>query len=229
MPTVLAAYGRALHSLGDPRIRRLFWISLALTVLALAGLLALGNWALGPLEEWATALPSWAISIAKIGGAVFVIWLLMPSVLMAVEGFLADDIAAAVEDRDYARDRPGRALGILESLVVSLRLLGLTIVINLIALPLHIAVLWFPVLNLVLVYFVNGYCLSRALIDQIGLRYVRPEELKALRRAGGWSCFLSGVMAAVVLSIPVLNLVAPILATVAGVHVVKAALRARGS
>jgi CysZ protein len=85
------------------------------------------------------------------------------------------------------------------------------------ALPIYVLV---PALNLVLFYSLNGYLLSREYFDLVTLRRLDGVATNALwrERRGRW--MLGGITIAGLLSIPVLNLAAPLVAAALMLHLV---------
>jgi len=90
-------------------------------------------------------------AIKFLGGlaVAFLTWLLFPSIVTLVLGFFIDGVLGAIEARRYPGARAATRQSWGEILAASLRLTLLTIVLNLLALPLYIFV---PGVNLVLFY-----------------------------------------------------------------------------
>ena len=130
-----------LHAFADvssPAVRRFTVLGLALALssfivvwTAIAILLArtaLFEW--GPLN--------WLVDI--LGGmAVLVIsWLIFPAVVTIVMGFFLDQIAGAVEAMHYPDRGPARRSSIAETVATTTRLMAITVLLNLLALPVYI-------------------------------------------------------------------------------------------
>jgi uncharacterized protein involved in cysteine biosynthesis len=65
---------------------------------------------------------------------------------------------------------------------------------------------------------VNGYLLSREYFELVALRHMGLTEAKALRKKNAFQLFLTGVLVAFMLTVPMVNLLAPIIATGMMVH-----------
>jgi len=89
---------------------------------------------------------------------------------------------------------------------------------NLLLLPFYLLLLWFPPAYAVLFYGVNGYLLGREYFEQVAMRRLDPEAARRLRRAHQGRIVLAGVAIAFLLTVPILNLIAPVLATAFMVH-----------
>ena len=221
------ALRKALGQLPDPRFRAVLWRALGFTFLlyVLAGCLAW--WGVGALADWVErwAEGGWLDDVAAVllglGAAVAALFLVVPVAALFV-GFFLDDVAEAVETRHYPADPPGRELSLGRSLVVALRFLLLVVALNLLCLPLYLFV---PGPNAILFYALNGYLIGREYFEMVGYRHQPDQDVVRLRRRNWGRVFLAGVMIALSLSVPVANLLVPILGTAFMVHVYKALAR----
>lgn len=211
---MFTAFAQAFAQLGDPRIRRVVWLSLAATAglyFALVGTLwfLLGSTAVVALP-WADML------IDVLGGiAVFALALLLfPAVVSMIVGVFLDDVADAVEERHYPNLAPPRRQSLGESLRAGLRLGGLAVLLNLLFLPLFFV----PILNLVVFYGLNGYLLSREYFELVALRRNDAEAVRALRSRHRIRLWLVGAGITVIATIPILNMVFPVIGVAAMVH-----------
>ena len=126
-----------------------------------------------------------------------------------------EDVADAVEARHWPEaGAPGRT-GLAAALAGALRLFGLMALLNLMALPLYVV----PVMNLVAFYALNGYLLGREYVELVASRRLAPGAVRALRRRHRLKLFGAGVTIAFLLTVPVVNLLTPVIATVFMVHV----------
>ncbi|HIC29274.1 MAG TPA: hypothetical protein EYO85_07535 [Rhodospirillales bacterium] len=110
-------------------------------------------------------------------------------------------------------------IGVLEhrapkAVLVTLGYLGVLIVLNLFLL----VFLLIPPLFPFVFYTVNGYLLGREYFELVALRRIGPEEARRLRKAHRGKLFLTGVIMALLLTLPVVNLLAPVVITAAMVH-----------
>jgi uncharacterized protein involved in cysteine biosynthesis len=220
--TVIDAYQRALRQLPDPAFRRVLLIALAIAVVVFGVLLALALWGTGQvpaesLSGWLRPVVEWAGGIATL----VVAWFAFPIVITGALGFFIDDIADSVERRHYPLDTPGRGVAFLPGLALGIRFAGLALAINILVLPLYLISFLVPPFGPFLFYAVNGYLLGREYFGQIGLRHAPARDVRRLARTHRWRIFLAGLVGAFVLTLPVLNLLAPLVATAAMVHLWK--------
>jgi CysZ protein len=155
---------------------------------------------------WAETLIDILAALGLIVGGIF----LVPPVTSLIAGLFLDDVAAQVERTDFPREPEGRALPVARSIWLSIRFFGVTLLVNVIALLLLLV----PGVNLVVFYAANGYLLGREYFQLAAMRYRGEAEAAALRRRHGVTIFLAGLVIALVVSVPVLNLVTPVFATI---------------
>ena len=93
------------------------------------------------------------------------------------------------------------------------------IVLNLVLLPLYLLALFIVGLGAVLFYGLNGYLAGRMYYEVVALRRLPPAEVKAWRKANIGTLWLTGMIIAFLGTIPVLNLIVPVVGTAAMVHV----------
>ena len=216
---MFAAFAQAVGQLSDPRILRVVRLSVLWAVVLYAVLIAGFVWLLD--SAWVKDLP--LVGAAAAWGAGFagvvLATLLFPGLISALVGLWLEDIAAAVEARHYPRLPPARRTPLVEALAMSMRLAAWTVAINILLLPLYLVLLFLPPLNLVIYYGVNGRLLGREYFETVALRRLAPTQIDALRRTHGGTLWAAGAMTAALLTVPFLNMLAPVIGTAAMVHV----------
>ena len=161
----------------------------------------------------------WIFGAASVAAVFATSFLLFPAVAAIAIGLFLDDIAEAVEARHHpnlpaARDQPWS-----EMIGGTVSFVAVVVAVNLLALPLYLLLLFVPPLNLFVYYAVNGYLLGREYFELVAVRRMDARSAKELRRRFRGKVFLAGVIVAFFLSIPIVNLLAPIVATGFLVHV----------
>ncbi len=232
---MISALSRAFHQLGDPAFRRVFGLSVAAALAVFLTLWALAWWGLvwsgeaisqllatpGPGESggfW-TGFLEWLFGAAGIFAVLIASFFLFPAVMVLAMSILLDDIAAAVERRYYPNLPPARAQPLGEAVVGALLFIAVTVVLNLLFLPVYLLLLFVPPLNLFVFYLLNGYLLGREYFELVALRRLDAARVKQARRGHRGRILLAGVVIAFLLTLPVLNLVMPIVATGFMLHV----------
>lgn len=218
----------ALYRLFTPEFRSVFLKSLGLTLLALVGLWfglkEVFDWlALPWIDVLLPGFPSWAgwlsfvaAVLAGIGLALGLAFLVAP-VTAVVAGLFLDDVAEVVERTDYPKDAPGRPVPVMTGLLLSLKFFGVVILGNILALFLLLV----PGINIAAFFLVNGYLLGREFFEFAAMRFRSEAEAKAMRRKHGTTVFLAGLVIAVFLAVPLLNLLTPLFAAAMMVHLHK--------
>src|SRR5947209_2931606 len=156
---MISAFLRALSALAMPQLRRVIAISLGLSVLSfvvlwLAVAIALHR---GVSLGWAPL--DWIVELLGAAAVLGLSWLLFPAVSTLFAGLFLGRVAAAIEALDYPGRGPARPQPVGEILRVTLRLMLLTIVLNLLVLPVYLLV---PGLNVFVFLGLNGYLFGRA-------------------------------------------------------------------
>lgn len=214
---MIKAFSKAIAQFDDPNIRRVVWISVGASA-AIFAVLWLGVGFL--LTDTSFFDIGWLeTAVDVLGGlaTLVITWLLFPAVVSATVGFLLDRVADAVEEKHYPHLPEVRETPMGEIISTTLRFLALMVGLNLVIL---IFLLFPPVFPFVF-YGVNGYLLGREYFELVALRRLQPAEARALRKRHQGTLFAAGVISALVLTVPIVNLLAPIIATAAMVHLLE--------
>jgi uncharacterized protein involved in cysteine biosynthesis len=220
---IFSSFFKALGQIGDRRFRRVMGLgvllALALLAAVYAGFLALiDSFAPGSIDipfigpiTGVEALLGWGSLFLMLGLSVF----LMVPVASAFSGLFIEDIADAVEDRHYPGLPPVTPVRLGDSMVDSLNFLGLVIAANVLALVLYIfAGPFIPVVF----WAVNGWLLGREYFTLVATRRLGREGAKALRAQNSGRIWLAGILMAAPLSVPLVNLVIPVLGVATFTH-----------
>lgn len=171
---------------------------------------------LGGLPDWGAWVTFFLSILSTVGIAVGVIMLMAP-VTTLVAGIFLDDVAEAIEKRDYPTDNPGMPLPLGASILSALKFSGVVLGVNLLALVFY----FIPGVNVVVFFVVNGYLIGREYFEFAAMRHMRPEEARKLRNLNATRVTLAGCVAALMLAIPFVNLLTPIFAAGMMVHLYK--------
>jgi CysZ protein len=218
---LLIALFKAFAQLSDPALRRVMWRGLGLAVGLFVLLLALASWGLSTLAFFDIEWLNWIVAGLGGLGAVFLAWLLFPGAMLAIQGVLLDDAATAVERQHYP-DVTAKPAPLAQSLTSAMRLAGLTIVLNLLALPFYI---FAALLTPFIYYGLNGYLLGREYFEMVALRRMDSSLARAMRQRHGGTLFMAGVVVAGLFSIPIVGWFMPAVAAAFMVHVFEALRR----
>lgn len=220
---ILTDFAKALAQLPDPRFRRVLWLGIGLTLALLVAAYAGVLWLIGLFAADPVTLP-WIGQVSWIGDLLgwgsLGLMLLLSVVLMipvasAITSFFLDDVADAVEARHYPEAPPVPHLSFADSLRDTASFLALMLTANALAL---VAYIMFPPFAPLIFYTMNGFLLGREYFQVAAMRREGRAGARALRKRHGVTIWLAGVMMAVPLSVPVLNLFVPILGAATFTH-----------
>jgi CysZ protein len=230
MQTMIDAAVKALVQMFSPPFR---WVLLKSSGLAL-GLIVLFAIALHRLLVWlATAGANWvenifgvsapapisifvwvlsvAAGIGIIVGSVF----LMPAVTALLGSFFVDDIALEVERTHYPTEPVGTPLPLPRAVLQGAKTALLAILVYLIVVPFLLV----AGAGAVIFFLASAYLLGREYFELAAMRHQPIAQAKRLRQIHQSTVFLAGILIAVFVSIPIINLATPLFATALMVHV----------
>src|SRR5436190_2048081 len=230
MQMMIDAAVKALVQMFSPPFR---WVLLKSAGLAL-GLIVLFAIALDWLLVWlATAGANWAQSMFGVSApapiSIF-IWILsvaagigiivgsvflMPAVTALVGSFFVDEIALEVERTYYPTQPVGTPLPLPRALLEGAKTALLTVLVYLIAVPF----LLLAGAGAVIFFLASAYLLGREYFELAAMRHAPVAQAKRLRQTHQSTVFLAGLLIAVFVSIPIVNLATPLFAMALMVHV----------
>ena len=216
---MIRAFELAVRQLGDPRLRAVIWQSLALSLVLQIAIGFVVWWALQHFVHydigWVNSLIQW------LGGAAVVVvaLLLFPASFGIVVSIFMERIADIVEDEHYPQLGRAHGISVWSGIWTGVVFLVAVIVLNLVMLPFYILAIFVAGLGAVLFYAINGWLTGRMYYELVALRRRSPADVKAWRKANLWPLWLTGIVIVFLGTIPVLNLIVPVLGTAAMVHV----------
>lgn len=219
MGGVIDAFLKALRQLPDARFQAVLWGGIAFSV----GVLAALSWLLLWLLPDSISLP-WLGEVGWLSGlldGVALLTMLVLSVFLMVPvaslfvGFFLEWIADAVERKHYPGAGPARGASLGDSIREAIGFFGLVVAVNLLALVVY---LLSTVAAPLVFWAVNGVLIGREYFQMVAMRRLGRREAQALRAAHRLEIWFAGAIVAVLLTVPVVNLVAPILGVAAFTH-----------
>lgn len=229
--TVFSALGRALGQLDDPVFRRVilygFLWSMAVFIALLAGLISLLPLIPATGIGWLDIAISWTAGLSAPLFFIASIWLLFPAVMTMVLSLLLDDVVDAVEARHYPESAGWRRSPPMESVWLAVRMSLLVILVNIVALPAYLVLLFTAVGAPLLYLLLNGWLMGREYFEMVAVRHATLGEAGRLRARIGGDSFIGGLAIAGLFLVPFLNLIAPVIGAALMVHQFHAA-RERG-
>jgi uncharacterized protein involved in cysteine biosynthesis len=219
---VFDAVMKALSQLGDPPIRRIILKTLGWTILSFIALLMLAYWLVG----WLSGLHGWWAEAAQWGGtlvALIVAWFTFPAVAATIASLYCEDVALAVEARYYPGRGPAQQVPVMAAILDGLKLAGLSLLINLVALPFLLVPPLYPIIS----WGLGGYLIGREYFEMVAYRRLDRQTVHHLMAQKRGRFTLAGILIAITLTIPGLNLIAPVIATAFMMHLAESVVNQR--
>jgi uncharacterized protein involved in cysteine biosynthesis len=220
---ILSSFFAALGQLTDPRFRNVLLTGIGLTLALLIAMSVIFVWFISWTVGDSVSLPligevTWLNNLAGWSSGLLVLVLstiLMVPVASAITSMFLDRVAQAVEDEHYPALGPTRPVPLLDAIRDSLSFLGVLLVANLFALILY--VIFAPFAPLIF-WGLNGFLLGREYFTLAAMRRVGRAGAKSLRARHSLKIWMAGFLMAIPLSVPLLNLVIPILGAATFTH-----------
>lgn len=220
--TILADFGKAVAQLRDPKFTKILVKTLLVTALLLAALFVPFYWLIGLILPETLTIPfigiyhpeAWLAKVA-VGFTLIVGGFLMFPVAMLIIGIFLEEITAAVEAKYYPHLPKVTPLGYGEIIGDAVRFMFVMVFANLAAL-----IIYFTIAPLApfIFWIVNGYLLGREYFQLVAMRRLGGKKATRMRRDNGGKIWLAGILMAIPLSIPVINLLVPLLGVATFTH-----------
>jgi uncharacterized protein involved in cysteine biosynthesis len=220
---ILHDFWLALRQLPDRGFRRVLLLGLALTLALLVAIYALFLIAIQMLTPETVEIPlvgpvGGLDTLLSFGSLFFMIGLsifLMVPVAAMFTGLFLEDIAAAVEARHYPHLPPVQRPGLYEQVKDSVNFFAVLVAVN--ALAIVLAVFAGPFVPVVF-WVVNGFLLGREYFTLAAIRRLGHPGARALRARHPVQIWVAGILMAVPLSVPLVNLFIPLLGAATFTH-----------
>ncbi len=220
---IFTSFFKALAQLPDPRFRRVLLLGIGLTIALLVGSYAALLWVIQSAAEGGLSLPwigevTWLgdlLSWGSFGLMILLSIFLMVPVASAMTSLFLDDVAQAVEDVHYPSLPSVPRANFWDGLRDTVNFLGVLIVANLLAFILYALL---PFFALPIFFALNGFLLGREYFQLAAMRRIGRAEAKILRKKHQGKIWLAGCLMALPLSIPLVNLIIPILGAATFTH-----------
>ncbi|WP_170516636.1 EI24 domain-containing protein [Ruegeria atlantica] len=221
---ILNAFFAALGQIGDPKFRAVLLRGIGLTVALLIAACAGAIWLINRLSgdeislPWIGAVP-WLNDVLNYSGIFVVlilpVFLMMP-VASAITSLFLEEVAQAVEDKHYPTLPAVPGIPFNEGLRDAVSFMGVLVVANLLALILYAM---FPPLAPFIFWAMNGFLLGREYFTLAAMRRIGRDGARKLRAKHSATIWLAGTLMAIPLSVPLVNLVIPILGVATFTHI----------
>ena len=216
----------AVSQLANKSLRRVIWLGLVgsaaifMLLVFVISLFLFGTdiFVFRGFLGWFNPILEIFIDLFGVALVLFLSCLLFPSVVYLVVCFLSEQVALTVEKERYPYLPEPRRQSTREIIAVTCKFVTISLILNILVIPLY-AVL-FPVSPFVF-YSLNGYLMGREYFELVALRRVNPVEAQILRQAFRGQLFLAGTVIAFMMTIPIVNFIAPVISVAAMVNLVE--------
>lgn len=227
---IFTAFFKALSQLPDPRFQSVLWRGIGLTIVLLIGAYS----GLMGLIDWLTADPisipgvgevTWFGDLLGWGSLALMILLsvfLMVPVASAMTSFFLDEVADAVDEKYYPHLPAVPDVSFWDGMRDTVNFLGVLIGANLAAFVLYA---FLPFAAIFIFYAMNGYLLGSEYFQLAATRREGRAGAKAMRKKHQRTIWAAGCLMALPLSLPLVNLVIPILGAATFTHLYHALSR----
>lgn len=220
---IFSDFAKALGQINDRAFRRVLFLGLGLTVALLvaiyAGFLALIDvFAAGPITLPIIGEVTWIGNLLGWGGLGVIILMsifLMIPAASAITSFFLEDVADAVEAKHFPHLPPAPKVAFIDGLRDTVIFFGVLVGANLLA---FIAYVMLPFLAVPIFYALNGFLLGREYFTLAATRREGRIGAQQMRRKHLPEIWIAGVLMALPLTIPLMNLFIPILGAATFTH-----------
>ncbi|MBO6775452.1 MAG: EI24 domain-containing protein [Marinibacterium sp.] len=221
---ILNSFFKALGQMDDRRFRRVLWLGVLLTIALLVAAYAGFLWVLDAWLGETVTLPGgyeirWLDDLLTFSSVFLMLALsvfLMVPVASAITSMFLDEVAQAVEDRHYPNLPPVPGMPFYDALKDTVNFLGVIIAANVVALVVYAI---FPPAAVFIFWALNGFLLGREYFTLAAMRRIGRPAAKVLRRKHAGTIWLAGILMAMPLSVPLINLVIPVLGAATFTHI----------
>ncbi|MCU9839247.1 EI24 domain-containing protein [Ruegeria sp. WL0004] len=221
---ILNSFLLALGQIGDTRFRKVLMLGVGLTFALLVAVYAGFLWLINALVGPEVTLPvlgevTWVGGLLNVSSLIFMMVLsvfLMVPVASAITSMFLDEVAQAVEDKHYPGLPPVAKVPFGDALKDTVNFLGVLITANLLAFILYAFLAPFA---LFIFWGLNGFLLGREYFTLAAMRRVGRDGARKLRSQHMLTIWAAGILMAVPLSVPLVNLLIPILGAATFTHI----------
>ena len=214
---MLAVLLKTFRTIGRPYFMTMLLLSLVATTAAFGVLFVGVGYLLSATAfvsaGWLDTILDWTAGL----GTGILVWFLFPTLLPLVASLFLEPVAGRIERREYGLEAPP-ALPLWSEVLEGLKFAGFSLLLNLMALPLYLVPVLFPI-----IYFgLNSYLLGREFFETVAGRHGGRKAASLLRREHRLPVLFSGLIIALCATLPLVALFAPFIGVAIAVHLFQA-------
>ncbi|WP_371225890.1 EI24 domain-containing protein [Roseovarius sp. 2305UL8-3] len=229
---IFTSFFKALGQMGDGRFRKVLLLGVGLTLALLIAVYAAFLWFLQSMVGETSTVPllgevTWINDLlgwSSLGLMLVLSIFLMVPVASAITSMFLDEVAQAVEDRHYPTLPAPPKVPLWDQVRDTVNFLGVIIAANIVALIVYIP---FAPFAPFIFWTLNGFLLGMEYFQLAAMRRLGREKAREMRKRNRWIIWGAGTLMAMPLSVPLVNLIIPILGAATFTHLYHA-LEAKG-
>ena len=222
------AFIYSFYQLKNKSLRRVVWVGLSGSASALLILILISSILLfgtdieifGGFFSFLNPVIDFLMDLMGLTAVLVVSWFLFPSIACLAVSFFLEDVALAVEKEYCSTFSAPRIQGKAEIFLVTCKFVAISLLLNILFFPVYVTLFVFGPLNLLIYYILNGYLIGREFFELAAHRRLLPVDAKKLRQKVKFQLFLAGVIITFMMTLPFVNLIAPVIAVAAMVYLV---------
>ena len=223
---MLLAYFRAFGQLKSRPIRRVVFYSLLGSASILAALFSLFSLVIFQTDwlffsnglGFLNTIINWGINFFGPTLALILSGFLFPILFTLTTPLFFERAVAVIEKQHYPELDEPINLGIFDQLGQSLKFLFLSLLINILAIPIYLMLLFLGPVSVGFFIVLNGYLIGKDYFEQIATRRLEQKQKSIFWKKVRFQTLLAGCINAVMMTIPIINLIAPLVGIIAMVH-----------
>ena len=226
---MITFFSLAVVQLFDKSFQKMLWISIVASTITFLVFWLFVGYTLLETElfstGWFYGIFDWIfIKITNIFGSILIFvltWFLFPSIVTLIVTFFLEKVIDAVEEKHYPNLSKTRPQSMLEIGSITIKFMILSITLNLLVIPFYLIFFFLGPLNLFIFYILNGYLLGKEYFELVAYRRLEPNKANDLFKRYRINVFSVGLISALLMTIPLVNMAAPIISVAAMVHLIQ--------
>ena len=219
---VISDIEKALNQLSDRKFQKVLWRSIFIAIVLLLfpflGITAFLDWILPETVSlpWLGELSihGGLLSLAGIITILALSFLMFPVATLII-GLFLEEISDAVEAKHYPNLPTVKRQKLFPVMIDAFQFIGIMILANIVALLAYVIV---PVFALFIFWALNGYLMGREYFQLVAARRIGMKQARRLRKKYFSQIWIAGILVAIPLSIPIVNIIVPILGIAVFTH-----------
>lgn len=207
MSLILKSFRLAFSDLSKGSIKPILLLNIILTLLAVVTFAAGVVITLTSTQILSIVWLDRAVDILGSVGALVVAWLLIPILMPALAGLFEETVIRRIEKNNYPNTPAPTDRPVIAEVRQTLKFVLLSLVMNIVMLPLYLL----PVVGWLLYFAANGRMIGNAFFTTVAGYRDGMAMAAQLRRQHRNSIWLCGIGIAALSTVPLLNLIMPIL------------------